>query len=85
MTQLNYNLIPRSEIEARIAHLRENLKKQNFDGALIFSTTELYYYSGYGADGAIYIPTEGEPVHLIKRNSHLTQQFSQIKSIKMFG
>jgi Xaa-Pro aminopeptidase len=51
LAQLNYNLIPRSEIEARIAHLRENLKKQNFDGALIFSTTELYYYSGFGADG----------------------------------
>jgi Xaa-Pro aminopeptidase len=85
LTQLNYNSIPKSEIEARIAHLRENLKKQNFDGALIFSITELYYYSGFGADGTIYIPTEGEPVHLIKRNSHLGQQYSRIENIKLFG
>ncbi|MHA1969943.1 MAG: M24 family metallopeptidase [Candidatus Hodarchaeales archaeon] len=31
------------------------------------------------------MPTEGEPVHLIKRNNHLTQQYSRIENIKLFG
>ncbi|UCE13454.1 MAG: aminopeptidase P family protein, partial [Candidatus Heimdallarchaeota archaeon] len=45
----------------------------------------LYYYSGMGADGAIYVPIEEEPIHLIKRNLPLAQSFSQIQTLKNFG
>ncbi len=85
MTELNYHSIPRSEIEARITILKKKLNEHNLDGALFFSITELYYYSGFGADGAIYIPTDGEPVHLIKRNISLAQQYSRIENCQPFG
>ena len=85
MTKLNYPAIPRSEIETRIANLKKKLNENNLDGALFFSITELFYYSGFGADGAIYIPTDGEPVHLIKRNIRLAQQYSRIENLQLFG
>ncbi|MFX1284402.1 MAG: M24 family metallopeptidase [Promethearchaeota archaeon] len=82
----SYSKIPRSEIESRITKLRHQLKKDNIDGAILLSTPELYYYSGVGYDGAVYIPTEGgEPVHLVKRNVSLAQAFSQIPLIQHFG
>ncbi|MHA2202298.1 MAG: aminopeptidase P family N-terminal domain-containing protein, partial [Candidatus Hodarchaeales archaeon] len=81
----NYTRIPQSEIEHRITRLRSYLRKQNVDGAILLSTPELYYYSGVGYDGAVYIPTEGDPVHLVKRNLELAQSFSQIPTISIFG
>lgn len=82
----NYSKIPRSEIDSRISRLRYRLRKSNIDGVILFSTPELYYYSGVGYDGAIYISTDGkEPVHLVKRNLPLAQSYSQIAMIQPFG
>lgn len=80
-----YSEIPQSEINSRISKLKSQLNKQNFEGAILFSTPELYYYSGMGADGAIYVSTDGDPVHLIKRNLPLAQSFSQIPIQRNFG
>lgn len=82
----SYSKIPRSEIDSRITNLRYQLKNDNIDGAIVLSTPELYYYSGVGYDGAVYIPTEGgDPIHLIKRNLSLAQSYSQIPTVKSFG
>ena len=82
----SYSKTPLSEIKSRITTLQYQLKKDNINGAILLSTPELYYYSGVGYDGAVYISTEGEvPVHLIKRNLTLAQSFSQIPVIKTFG
>ena len=80
-----YTRIPSSEIETRITRLKSYLEKESIDGAILLSTPELYYYSGVGYDGAVYIPVEGEPVHLVKRNLELAESFSQLPSITSFG
>jgi Xaa-Pro aminopeptidase len=80
-----YEKIPHSEIKYRIERLRNHLKGDNFDGALILTTTDLYYYSGYGGDGAIYVPTDGKPIHLVKRNLPLAKQYSGLSSVKSYG
>lgn len=80
-----YERIPQSEIEGRIRRLKNALKKENLDGALILTTTDLYYYSGYGGDGAIFVPTDDAPTHLVKRNLPLAKVYSGIPNIKPFG
>ena len=81
----SYTRIPSSEIESRIKQFKSYLKQQNLDGAIILSTPELYYYSGVGYDGAVYIPVEGNPIHLVKRNLELAKAFSQLPTITPFG
>jgi len=80
-----YTGIPSSEIESRIKHLKSYLKKENIDGAILLSTPELYYYSGVGYDGAVYIPVEGDPIHLVKRNLKLAKSFSRLPTVTSFG
>ncbi|MFW9904938.1 MAG: M24 family metallopeptidase [Candidatus Thorarchaeota archaeon] len=80
-----YTRIPSSEIESRITRLKSYLEKEDIDGTILLSTPELYYYSGLGYDGAVYIPVEGEPVHLIKRNIELAKSFSRLPRINSFG
>ncbi|MFX0211170.1 MAG: aminopeptidase P family N-terminal domain-containing protein, partial [Candidatus Hodarchaeota archaeon] len=53
---------------------------------ILLSIPELFYYSGVGHDGAVYIPTKNEdPVHLVKRNLNLAQSLSQIPIVRLFG
>jgi Xaa-Pro aminopeptidase len=80
-----YSTTPQNEIQARISNLRAKLRMTGIDGALILSTIELYYYSGTGMDGAIYIPSDGEPVRLVKRNLQLGKEYSQIPTVRAFG
>ena len=85
MTCNNYSTIPKSEINTRISNLKVFLQKNDCEAALLLSIPELYYYSGFGADGAIYVPVEGSPVHLVKRNKPFAQEYSQISELKLFG
>ncbi len=80
-----YKSLPRAEINDRIKKLQKILIQKNLNGALLFSITGTYYYSGYGADGLIFIPIEGEPIHLVKRNVALAQKYSQISNIRSYG
>jgi Xaa-Pro dipeptidase len=85
LTSKKYYTIPKSEINSRILKLKDILKKKEFEAALLLSIPELYYYSGFGGDGAIYIPVDGNPVHLVRRNLHLAQNYSQIPDIQLYG
>jgi len=77
--------IPSSEILLRIQNLRRTLQNAHLEGALLFSPQESYYYSGLGIDGAVFIPVEGEPIHLIKRNAAFGRAHSVILHVQEFG
>lgn len=77
--------IPSPEILLRIQNLRKTLQGAELDGALLLSPQECYYYSGLGIDGAVLVPAEGEPVHLIKRNVEFGRAHSAISRIQEFG
>ncbi|MFX1512604.1 MAG: M24 family metallopeptidase [Promethearchaeota archaeon] len=79
-----YVKIPESEIRNRITNLKLQLNQDNFDGALLLSYPELYYYSGIGLPGAVYIPAEGDSIRLVKRNPELAKSYSPL-SIQGFG
>ena len=80
-----YERIPSSEIKHRIKRLKSKLRNRNLDGALILTTTDLYYYSGYGGDGAVFVAIDGEPVHLVKRNLPLAEQYSGLSIVQSYG
>ncbi|MHA2092689.1 MAG: M24 family metallopeptidase [Candidatus Kariarchaeaceae archaeon] len=80
-----YSSVPEKEIKPRIVNLRSRMAETDIDGFLLFSTVETFYYSGIGLDSAIFIPKEGEPTHLVKRNINLAQEYSAINNIQDFG
>ena len=81
----SYSPVPENEVKSRIDDLRSIITKTDIDGVLLLSTVETFYYSGIGLDGAVFIPKEEEPTHLVKRNIDLARNFSAIKTIKKFG
>ncbi|MHA1978904.1 MAG: M24 family metallopeptidase, partial [Candidatus Hodarchaeales archaeon] len=80
-----YSSAPEREVKSRIDSLKSTITETDIDGVLLLSTVEIFYYSGIGLDGAVFIPKEGEPIHLVKRNLDLAHDFSVIKNIGSFG
>ncbi|NHJ12663.1 MAG: aminopeptidase P family protein [Candidatus Thorarchaeota archaeon] len=80
-----YLEIPKGEISHRIQRLQNSLREMKLDGAILLSTTELYYYSGIGIQGVVYVPADGAPVRLAERNKELVAAFSELIDIRPMG
>ncbi|MHA2065059.1 MAG: M24 family metallopeptidase [Candidatus Thorarchaeota archaeon] len=80
-----YSRLPKGEIDNRIARLKDQLKSAELDGALLMTPTELYYYSGLGTGGAVYVPVEDHPIRLVERNMELVRSYSLIPEIRPIG
>lgn len=73
--------IPQTEIFSRITHLQGQLQRREIDGALIVQKTDLFYYSGTGQQGWLYVPAEGKPLLFIFKEFDRAQQESPIENI----
>jgi len=63
---MEYLLTPKSEIDDRIRGLQSQMG--DIDGALLFQSADVCYFSGTAQDGLIYIPKSGEPVVMMRRS-----------------
>ncbi|MFX1602236.1 MAG: M24 family metallopeptidase [Promethearchaeota archaeon] len=80
-----YAEVPQSETTSRATRLQSLLRSEGLDGAILMSVAELYYYSGIGSPGVVYIPAEGEPVRLSERNLDLVKTYSPLTDIRPQG
>lgn len=60
-------ITPRSELDRRIGRLQAMLAQQSLDGALIHSTTNLFYFTGTAQQAHLWIPAQGAPLLLVRR------------------
>ncbi len=80
-----YFRLPKAEIDSRIAQLKDQLRSTNLDGALLMTPSELYYYSGVGTGGIVYVPAEDNAIRLVERNMELVEAYSLIPEIRPMG
>ena len=73
---MEYILHPRSEIDARIKRLQDRMG--DLTGAILFESTDLGYFSGTAQEGLIYIPRDGLPTLMIKKNLERARQESPL-------
>jgi Xaa-Pro dipeptidase len=74
---MEYVLSPKSEIESRIKKLQSQMG--DMDGALLFHSVDMCYFSGTAQDGLVYIPKDGEPVVMMKRSLERAKQESPLE------
>lgn len=74
--KMDYVLHPKSEIDRRIKKLQS--KMNNLDGALLFQAVDMCYFSGTAQDGLVYIPRDGEPIIMMKRNLERAREESPL-------
>jgi Xaa-Pro aminopeptidase len=78
---LGFQYTPIKEIENRITKIRSGMGKKEIEGLLVVEKMNLYYLSGTAQDGLFFIPLEGEPLLMIKRELERAKIESPIKNI----
>ena len=82
---MEYILTPKSEIDDRIKALQSRMG--DIDGALLFQSADVCYFSGTAQDGLVYVPKIGEPVVMMRRSLERAIQesplnVSQLKNLR---
>jgi Xaa-Pro dipeptidase len=78
---LGLQYTPLEEIENRFTRIRTGMKKQEMDALLVVQKMNFYYLSGTTQDGLLFVPLEGKPLLMIKRELERAKVESPIKDI----
>ncbi len=74
--------IPREELDQRIERLQTGLDQLNLNGALIVQAVDLYYFSGTAQDCHLLVPTQGDPILLVRKDLSRAQEDSPLDDIR---
>jgi Xaa-Pro dipeptidase len=58
---------PEEEIQARIFRVRAKMSREGIEALLVAQKMDLFYLSGTSQDGLLFLPLEGDPLVLVKR------------------
>jgi Xaa-Pro aminopeptidase len=78
---LGFRYTPLEEIESRLDRVKAGMQKQGIDGLLVIQKMDLYYLSGTTQDGLLFLPSEGNPLLMIKREFERAKVESPIKQV----
>jgi Xaa-Pro dipeptidase len=78
---LGFRYTPTEEIENRLIRIRAGMEKIEIEGLLVVQKMNLYYLSGTTQDGILFIPVEGKPLLMIKRELERAKVESPLKQI----
>ncbi|MGD9269408.1 MAG: aminopeptidase P family N-terminal domain-containing protein, partial [Desulfobacterales bacterium] len=59
---------PKSEIDQRIAHLKNQLAENQIDAALFLQRADLFYFSGTIQEAHLFVPLDEEPILMVYKN-----------------
>ena len=78
---LGFRYTPLEEIENRLTRIRAGMEKQEMEALLVIQKMNFYYLSGTTQDGLLYIPLEGKPLLMIKRELERAKVESPLNEI----
>ena len=78
---LGFRYTPIEEIQRRLIRIRAGMEKIEIEGLLVIQKMNLYYLSGTTQDGLLFIPVEGKPLLMIKRELERAKVESPLKQI----
>lgn len=77
-------VVSRDEINLRIARLQALIKEQGLAGAFFLLAIDVYYYSGTSQNAALWVPTNGAPMLLVRKSLARARAESLIPDVRPF-
>jgi len=78
---LGFRYTPLEEIENRLTRIRAGMEKQEIEGLLVIQKMDFYYLSGTTQEGLLFVPLEGKPLLMIKRELERARVESPIQDV----
>lgn len=77
-------MIPKTEIEARLAKLQKGLQSMEIDGAIFVYPIDIYYFSGSRQNSALWVPSSGLPTLFVRKSFIRAEKESRIEDVRPF-
>jgi Xaa-Pro dipeptidase len=68
MVQTPVKTTPAAELSRRITALQSKMAADDMDGVLVIQNSDLYYFSGTTQQAHLYIPAEGQPLLMARKD-----------------
>ncbi len=78
---LGFIYTPREEIETRLDRIRRGMIEQGMDAVLLVQKMDYYYFSGTAQDSLLFVPCEGTPLLMVRRELGRARLESPLESI----
>jgi Xaa-Pro dipeptidase len=78
---LGFRYTSLEEIESRLIRVRTSMEKQGIEALLVVQKMDFYYLSGTTQDGLLFLPLEGNPLLMIKKELERAKVESPIKEV----
>ena len=78
---LGFRYTPLEEVQNRLVRVRAGMEKQGIESLLVIQKMNLYYLSGTAQDGLLFVPLEGEPLLMIKRELERAKAESPVTDV----
>jgi Xaa-Pro aminopeptidase len=77
-------MITAGEMQQRVDLMQQMLKEKSLDGALFIIPIDVYYFTGTRQNATLWLPSDGEPVLLVRKSLSRARQESPLKDIRPF-
>ena len=77
-------ITPKNELEHRIRSLQQKMAGEGLDAVIVVQNADLFYFTGTVQSGNLYIPVEGEPVYMVRKDHLRARMESGLKEVVPF-
>ena len=78
-------LTPATELEYRCKKLQDLMAGQGLDAVIIVQNADLFYFTGTTQSGCLYVPAQGQPIYMARKEFSRARMESGLKEIVPFG
>lgn len=78
-------ITPVTELEYRCKRLQELMQTAALDAVIIVQNADLYYFTGTVQNGCLYVPAQGQPLYLVRRDQARARMESGLKEVLPFA
>ncbi len=78
-------ITPATELEHRCSRMQRSMATEGLDAVLILQNADLFYFTGTVQSGCLYIPVQGQPLYLVRRDAGRARMESGLKEVVSFS
>jgi len=82
---LGFRYIPLGEIEKRLKRIQRLMRREGMETLLLVQKMDFYYLTGTTQDGILFVPLEGKPLLMIRRELERAKVESPLEAITPFS
>ncbi|MBI5657227.1 MAG: aminopeptidase P family protein [Geobacter sp.] len=78
-------ITPTTELEYRCRSLQDRMAEAGLDAVIIAQNADLFYFAGTIQTGNLYIPAQGQPLYMVRRDAARARMESGLKEVVPFS